>query len=51
MEIRVIRCETWENLIETARRYAELGYICEVKGWEAIRDNKLTIRTGDKEWN
>lgn len=40
---RVIRCETWENLKKTAKKYANMGFRCEVRGWDDIRNNKLTI--------
>ena len=40
---RVIRCETWEDLKKTAKKYANMGFRCEVRGWDDIRNNKLTI--------
>ena len=40
---RVIRCESWEDLKKTAKKYSNMGYRCEVRGWDAIRDNKLTL--------
>ncbi len=43
---RVIRCETWEDLKKTAKKYANMGFRCEVRGWDDIRNNKLTIIDG-----
>ena len=43
---RVIRCETWEDLKKTAKKYANMGFRCEVRGWDDIRNNKLTILDG-----
>lgn len=47
MVIRVQRFRTWKELLKEADRLVKLGYICEVKGWEDIRTNKLTISTKD----
>lgn len=43
---RVIRCETWEDLKKKAKKYANMGFRCEVRGWDDIRNNKLTILDG-----
>ena len=43
MEVRVIKFNTWKELVKEALRLEKLGYICEVKGWEDMRYNKLTI--------
>lgn len=32
-----------EVLKKTAKRCQEMGFRCEVRGWEDIRDNKLTV--------
>lgn len=40
---RVIKCDSWEELKKTAKRYEQIGFKCEVRGWEDIRDNKLTL--------
>lgn len=40
---RIIRCDSWEDLKKTAKRYSEMGFSCEVRGWEGIQYNKLTI--------
>ena len=40
---RIIKCDTWEDLKKTAKRHQEMGFKCEVRGWEDIRDNKLTV--------
>lgn len=45
---RVIRCESWEDLKKTAKRHEEMGFKCEVRGWDDIRNNKLTILD---DWN
>lgn len=43
MGLRVEHYKTWEQLKEAALRYEALGIKTEVKGWDAIRANKLTI--------
>ena len=40
---RIIRCKNWEELKELAKRYTEMGFRCEVRGWLAISSNTLTI--------
>lgn len=45
---RTIRCESWEDLKKTAKRHEEKGFRCEVRGWDDIRNNKLTILD---DWN
>ena len=40
---KIITCESWEKLKLTAKRYEGMGFKCEVRGWNDIRNNKLTI--------
>lgn len=40
---RIIRCGNWEDLKMTAKYYEGMGFKCEVRGWEDISNNKLTI--------
>ena len=49
MDIRVQRFRTWAELVQEALRLADLGFNCEVKGWDDMRANKLTISTEDEE--
>ena len=49
MVIRVRRFKTWVELVREAQRLAELGFTCEVRGWEDMMANKLTISTEDEE--
>ena len=49
MVIRVQRFRTWAELVQEALRLADLGFICEVRGWEDMMANKLTISTEDEE--
>ena len=45
MVIRVQRFRRWAELVKEALKLAELGFICEVRGWEDMMANKLTIST------
>lgn len=38
-----VRCGSWNELLELARWMTEHGYEIEVKGWEQISSNTLTI--------
>ena len=49
MVIRVQRFRTWAELVQEALRLAELGFICEVRGFDDMIANKLTISTDDLE--
>lgn len=49
MVIRVQRFKTWAELVQEAIRLADLGFNCEVRGWDDMRANKLTISTEDEE--
>ena len=40
---RVIECASWEDLKKTAKKYEGMGFKCEVRSWQDISDNKLTI--------
>ena len=51
MIVKAVRFSSWEALKKEALRLQNLGYICEVKGWDDMRNNKLTIKTEDKTWN
>ena len=41
--IKVIRFNSWIELVSEALRLESLGYTCEVKGFEDMRYNKLTV--------
>ena len=41
--LKVIRFNTWIELLREALRLESLGYTCEVKGFEDMRHNKLTV--------
>ena len=43
MVIRVQRFRTWAELVQEALRLADLGFICEIRGWDDMKANKLTI--------
>lgn len=45
--IKTITFNSWPELVKESLRLSALGYICEVKGWEAMRFNKLTVMTED----
>jgi hypothetical protein len=49
MVLKVQRFKTWEELKREALRLQDLGYICEVKGWDDMRYNKLTISIEEEE--
>lgn len=40
---RIVHCENWDELKKTAKRYTEMGFRCEVRGWVDISSNCLTI--------
>ena len=43
MEEKVIRFLSWKELLKAIPKYEKLGYECEVKGWDDMRFNRLTI--------
>ena len=43
-----IRYRTWKELLKAALKLEKQGYICEVKGFEGMRFNKLTITYNDE---
>ena len=43
------RFGSWNDLMMAIPKYEKLGYECEVRGWEAMRNNVLTIRRIVKE--
>ena len=47
MVIKVLKFRTWEELYKESVRLSKLGYICEVKGWEDMRANRLTVSSKD----
>lgn len=49
MVIKKIKYNTWTELRKEALKYEQQGYVCEVKGWEDIRNNMLTISDGVEE--
>ena len=42
-ERKTIRFGSWNELKKAIPGCVKLGYECEVRGWDAMRDNKLTI--------
>lgn len=49
MELKILRFKTWEELKRAAFMYEQMGYVCEVRGWDDIRHNRLHILTEDKQ--
>ena len=47
MIVRVQRFKTWDELKTEALRLADLGFICEVRGWDDMMALKLTISVED----
>ncbi len=47
MVIKVLKFKTWEELYKESERLSKLGYICEVKGWDDMRNNRLTVSSKD----
>ena len=43
MVVRVERFKTWDELVKTALDYEKKGVSSEVKGWDDMRANKLTV--------
>ena len=41
---KVIKFLTWNELKKAIPGYVKLGYECEVRGWDGMQNNKLTIR-------
>jgi len=44
-----VRCGSWNELVELARWMTEHGFEVEVKGWEQISNNTLTITKAPEE--
>lgn len=44
-----IRCGSWNELLELARFLTDEGYEIEVKGWEQMSSNTLTITKAPEE--
>ena len=38
-----VHFKTWTELLKAIPRYEKLGYACEVRGWDAMSKNILTI--------
>jgi len=47
MVIKILKFKTWEELYKESERLSKLGYICEVKGWDDMRNNRLTVSSKD----
>lgn len=47
MIIKKIKFNNWEELKKTAIRYSNMGYEVEVRGWNDISGNILTIKNYD----
>lgn len=43
MILRVERYNTWKELVAAASKYEKQGISCEVRGWDDMRHNKLTV--------
>lgn len=48
MIIKRMRFSSWKDLKAKALIYAEMGFICEVKGWDDICNNILTVSDGEE---
>lgn len=48
MVIKRIRFDDWKDLKAKALRYASMGFECEVKGWDDISNNILTVSDGEE---
>lgn len=42
--IKTIKFENWSELKRAIPGYEKLGYECEVRGWDGMRYNILTIK-------
>lgn len=47
MIIKKIKFNNWEALKKNAKRYSDMGYDVEVRGWNDISGNILTIKNYD----
>lgn len=47
MVIKKIKFNNWEELKKNAIRYSDIGYDVEVRGWNDISGNILTIKNYD----
>lgn len=47
MVIKKIKFNNWEELKKNAIRYSDMGYDVEVRGWNDISGNILTIKNYD----
>ncbi len=47
MIIKKIKFNNWEDLKKNAIRYSDMGYDVEVRGWNDISGNILTIKNYD----
>lgn len=47
MIIKKIKFNNWEELKKTTIRYSDMGYDVEVRGWNDISGNILTIKNYD----
>lgn len=47
MIIKKIKFNNWEDLKKNAIRYNDMGYDVEVRGWNDISGNILTIKNYD----
>lgn len=41
-----IHFESWKELLRAVPGYVKLGYQCEVRGWDDMSDNVLTVIDG-----
>ena len=47
MIIKKIKYKSWKDLKDNAIRFSDLGYDVEVRGWDDISGNILTIKDYD----
>lgn len=47
MIIKKIKYKSWKDLKDNAIRFSDLGYDVEVRGWDDISGNILTIKNYD----
>jgi len=45
---KVIGFSSWSELLKAIPEYERLGFECEVRGWEGMQYNKLTIKEEDE---
>lgn len=47
MVVRKVRFNSWEELKAAILKYEQMGYSCEVRGWDDISGNVLSLIIDD----